>query len=943
MKKTPLAFLEDFYQENLTNIDGVSFTKREIDVIACILHGRTAKGTAALLSILHRTVQVHTQNIRNKLGASSREGIINFIESSDKLPLIRDYYHQLLVEHRFEKSLKEISKLGLNGASKVLIIYGIEVKDQKNLFDKLQVYLEKAGLQALISKYSEGQSKSKESALSKAHILVAEDAIKENHPRIFLNHKVLDLSNCKNYYTLVFEILLKLEPANELSLIYQSFVKSVEGYQNLSHAAPSKSFPKYAPKDSREPSKKTKLSSIRFIYFPIFLIILLFLTYFIFEPFSISYGPFSLFTTENITQDKNTYPRTWNLPRQNILFVGRTNQLEDLNQKLDRDSLSNPQKPLVISACAGLGGIGKTQLALQYIHHTNHSYTFKAWFPAEDIEGLYKNYTQLAESLGYKDKNVTKHKVLTYIKNWLSEHPGWLLVYDNVNNYEEIAPFLPESGGHIIITTRQRSWPTNFNIVSVDVMKEDEAIKLLSSFIPAAITKEESKAKKIAKTLGYLPLALAQAGAYMRQNQVSLTDYLDLYRHHEMELLMDKTLPEGENVHPVAITWDISLQAIIQETKNDYEGPLAIELLTVCAYLSPDKISHDLLLAWLQKRHPTLSSPALALNKHIGLLWKYSMIDRSDDYISIHRLVQSVLRSRLQKSIEDRDILCSTLNLQWYELLMRFFIDNENEFKLSNSFEQLIETYDRFKDKFQNTYNNTLAELDLTLSSIYFNQEKYSEYLKIINKVNQYLTGKKGQEYLHCKALYLHSAYFRKMHQYQEAESKINEAYKIFEKIKVSPQISSNDLKNLKAKLNFNKVNICYAKNRKKSEAERDYQEIENGIKLIRESISICAETHSRRDWLREIEMLGRLLVLSKQGQDVVREFKKHNTLIENVTDDRTKMLFYLTYSDAYLIQGDLKNALSYCHKAKALANKLGLSKELENIESKEKKITGVL
>ncbi|KJV79689.1 hypothetical protein RHORCCE3_1877 [Rickettsia hoogstraalii str. RCCE3] len=101
----------------------------------------------------------------------------------------------------------------------------------------------------------------------------------------------------------------------------------------------------------------------------------------------------------------------------------------------------------------------------------------------------------------------------------LVDNPGWLLVYDNVNNYREIAPFLPETGGHVILTTRQRHWPTKFSILPIDVMTEEESIKTIKTLIQRNVTLEEENAiRELVEILGYLPLALVQASAYIKQN-----------------------------------------------------------------------------------------------------------------------------------------------------------------------------------------------------------------------------------------------------------------------------------------------------------------------------------------------------------------------------------------------------------------------------------------
>lgn len=112
MQEIQTIFPQAFYSKYLSNINGVEFTKREIDVIACLSSAKKTKKIASLLSIKSpKTVEAHIYNIRLKINCNSQEGIIDFIEASDKFSFIRKYYALLRKNALFEKSLEDIAKL----------------------------------------------------------------------------------------------------------------------------------------------------------------------------------------------------------------------------------------------------------------------------------------------------------------------------------------------------------------------------------------------------------------------------------------------------------------------------------------------------------------------------------------------------------------------------------------------------------------------------------------------------------------------------------------------------------------------------------------------------------------------------------------------------------------------------------------------------------------
>ncbi|MDR0296400.1 MAG: LuxR C-terminal-related transcriptional regulator [Rickettsia sp.] len=993
--------LQEIYQKHLLTINNIRFTSREIDVIACIMHGKNTKGVANFLSkedkqIETRTIESHLSNIKRKIGTNSREGIVNFIEESDKYKLVQSYYLSLLIQQEFKKILKEILVLTKSdNISFFIVLQSLKNNESGNndlnliinkirsdlqligitVFVELREYLNNTPIflgkhknkgkkplrqctiyvlavnKANIAKQQESNNyviMSNDQDISKVFFLIPQE---EEYIKFIpkqANFEYINFSSSKQYHFVFLEIITKIFPNTNIENIIINFK---ERYNNIiSNNSGSVSPQSYLTNKNIQGKAKN-------IYLPIVgvLVLIICSAYLLISIPTIK----KMVKSQKIEvpcpkpQESIIFPKnltSWNIPRQDHVFVGREKLLSDLYNKLHHNHTPEVINNLAISACAGLGGIGKTQLALQYINHTKHPYTLKVWFPAENIDQLCNKYIEFAKLLGYAEVIYTKENIIDYVKQWLIDNPGWLLVYDNVNNYREIEPFLPEAGGYVILTTRQRHWPTKFSVLPIDIMTEEEAIKTIKTLIQRDIVGEQDTIKELVEVLGYLPLALVQAGAYIKQKHITIPEYLDLYKKYETELLTDNTFLEETNTynHSVAITWNISLEAIIRDTKINNELPIAIELLTVCVYLAPDKISYKLLLTWLQAAYPHLSSPQLTLNKHIALLWQYSMINYDDnDNIAIHRLVQAVLRNQLRQSLDSKNNICSTLNLRWFESLLRFFINNEWEFKLTNSFQQLIETSKQFKTKFKNQYNEDLAAMDLMVSSVYFHQEKYEDFLKIVDEVNKYLQETDGLEMLKCKILYIYSSYFCKIGDYQKAEKKINKAINKYNNIKVSESINSNDMKGLNAKLLYHKANLVLAKNSVNKTTDTinttNTPEIETSIKSIQEAIKLFHEIHNIRDFLLSIELYGKLLILTNQVDKVIVEFNKHNDLIEQTADNLIKMFFYITYSDAYFSKGDFNKALEYCDKAKQQAEKLHLKSELNNINSKEKTIKSLL
>jgi hypothetical protein len=212
-------------------------------------------------------------------------------------------------------------------------------------------------------------------------------------------------------------------------------------------------------------------------------------------------------------------PPIWNVPPlRHPHFTGREELLDELHRKLAHGRL----------VLTGMGGVGKTQVALEYAYHHAHEFDLVWWLRAEEPTTLQADYAALAEPLGLPEAQESELAVVTYaVRRELSRRPDrWLLVFDNATEPKEVLPLLAEGNGHVLITSRHPSWPL-FASVSVAPLTRAASTALLLS---ETAQQDRIAADALAGELGDLPLALEQAAAYVRQSRVTLGEYLELFR-----------------------------------------------------------------------------------------------------------------------------------------------------------------------------------------------------------------------------------------------------------------------------------------------------------------------------------------------------------------------------------------------------------------------------
>ena len=335
-------------------------------------------------------------------------------------------------------------------------------------------------------------------------------------------------------------------------------------------------------------------------------------------------------------------------PRPTFL-AGRDLLLAELDTRLANRTES---APAVVALC-GLGGAGKTSVAVEYAHRQLAGCRVVWQFAAGEPTELAAGFSELAVQLGGRDAPAAGDPV-AQVHAALAQRTDWLLVFDNAADPAAVQQVLPPAGGgRVLITSRNPYWPGG-RALEVPVLDQDTAAAFLLSRTGADPT-EKAATGELADELGGLPLALEQAGAYMLAAGRGIAEYLELFRNRRAELL-DRGNPAGYDKR-VATTWALAFAELGQA------GP-AVGLLRLAACCAAENIPLHLLLrpgSGLAGTFPADVAPllepllddALARDEAVAALRSYSLISEPHQgLISIHRLVQAITLAQLPADLQ---------------------------------------------------------------------------------------------------------------------------------------------------------------------------------------------------------------------------------------------------------------------------------------------------
>jgi len=340
---------------------------------------------------------------------------------------------------------------------------------------------------------------------------------------------------------------------------------------------------------------------------------------------------------------KPPYPtdgtRLVNVPRRNRNFTGRESALEALHT-----ALAEKQEVILPQAVTGLGGVGKTQLAIEYACRYGDQYELIGWMRAEEEESLIVDLFSVARAMGLKLAAATPPEdMLGRLYRALAERNDWLLVFDNAGGPGTLRKYLPKIGsGHLIITSRNPNWRSLANPIDVNPFERHESIAFL---LKRTGRTEDDGADAVAEALGDLPLALEQAGGYMEQTVMDFRRYATLFEKRHRDLWKNQKAPNNYQA-TVSTTWSLSLE------KLQVESPVSIALLQLSSFLAAEEIPAFLLHDGAKELPAPLAEAAaeeVALSEALAGLRRYGLIEVSDAGYSVHRLVQTVVRDGLDK------------------------------------------------------------------------------------------------------------------------------------------------------------------------------------------------------------------------------------------------------------------------------------------------------
>jgi tetratricopeptide (TPR) repeat protein len=318
-----------------------------------------------------------------------------------------------------------------------------------------------------------------------------------------------------------------------------------------------------------------------------------------------------------------------NLPRRPArVFVGRAGALDQL-----RGALAGDANAVVTQAVHGLGGVGKSELALQHAEACRGQYQLIWWIIAEDSDQIQAGLAALADRLCRQAAGAgTTADAARWAAAWLQAHSGWLLILDNVSNPGDVESLLGLlTSGHIVITTRRDiGWDQVADPIRLDVLEFAPAAQLIVTRTGQHEAAGQEAAAAVAAELGCLPLALNQAAAYITQTRIPVAAYLQRLRQHPAVM----HAAGGEQAQrTIARVWDITIDAL------RVSHPDAIMLLRILACYAPDEIPRSILGGGDDAQK-------LAVDEALGALASYSMITLTAETVSMHRLVQAVIQAR---------------------------------------------------------------------------------------------------------------------------------------------------------------------------------------------------------------------------------------------------------------------------------------------------------
>ncbi|GAB7044094.1 MULTISPECIES: FxSxx-COOH system tetratricopeptide repeat protein [Catenuloplanes] len=324
----------------------------------------------------------------------------------------------------------------------------------------------------------------------------------------------------------------------------------------------------------------------------------------------------------------------WNIPPRNVAFTGRREQLAAL-----RGHLQN-MGPVVIMALHGMGGVGKSSLAVEYAHRFAEDYDIAWWIDAEQPAFVAEQLVSLGSLVGWTPNLSDVSAGATEVLRRLRVENRWLVVLDNVESPEEVARWLPQGPGHVLLTSRRPDWWQLAAAVEVDVFDRDESIALLRRISPAV---SGADAGDIAREVGDLPLAVAQAAGVLSETGISARDYLKELRRGAAAVMA-----EGK---PLSYPTSFAAAIKLSLGRMADDNAAAAQLVRLCSAFAAEPIPIELFSSEAAARLPQPLGPAtvsaMDFRRVLGRVNRFGLAKVNESTMQLHRLTIMVVADQL--------------------------------------------------------------------------------------------------------------------------------------------------------------------------------------------------------------------------------------------------------------------------------------------------------
>lgn len=344
-------------------------------------------------------------------------------------------------------------------------------------------------------------------------------------------------------------------------------------------------------------------------------------------------------------------PTIWgNVPQRNKNFTGRLDILGRLRRSTpNKITAVLPGDPLP-KALQGLGGVGKTATAIEYAYRHRSDYDLVWWIPADQLPLVRASLAALAGRLGLEAAAATgidgaAAATLDALRRG-DPYSRWLLIFDNADQPEEIMDLIPLGPGDVLITSRNHRWQSVADTVPMNVFTRAESTEFLTKRVPKGLSGPE--ADRLAEKLGDLPLALEQAGAMLAETGMPVEEYLRLLDEHVTTIMAEGKSPD----YPMSMTaaWKLSVATLQRQL------PQARELLRCCAFFGPEPIPQDVFRRGTHAagtRIAGLIADPILLARAVRELGRFALVTIDGRSVSVHRLIQALLRDELSSEEQD--------------------------------------------------------------------------------------------------------------------------------------------------------------------------------------------------------------------------------------------------------------------------------------------------